>query len=57
MQDEPDDDHEGEEDVERKRDREVWETEPNAGGQFRGLVDEHDTHSYRIDDVSVTVYL
>ena len=52
VQNEPDDDHEGEEDVERQRNRKVWKAEPDTAGQIRGLVDEHDTHRY-IEDVSL----
>ena len=52
VEDEPDDDHEGEEDVERQCDRKVRKSEPDAAGQFRGLVDKHDTHRY-IEDVSL----
>jgi len=50
MQDEPGDDHEGEEDVECHRNRKVWKAKvdgdriPDTAVRLRGLVDEHDTH-------------
>ena len=49
MQDQSDDDHEGEEDVERKRNRKVRKSGPDFGGQFRGLVDEDCTRYYIVD--------
>ena len=57
MQDEPRDNHEGEEDVERNRDRKVWKTEvddgtvPDTAIRLRCLADERDTHPY-IDGVN-----
>ena len=50
VQDESNDDHEGEEDVERNRKRKVWKAEvhgdaaPDAAVWLRGLVDERDAH-------------
>ena len=50
VEDEPNDDHEGEEDVERNRNRKVWKAEvdsdgiPNTAIWLRGLVDERDAH-------------
>lgn len=58
MEDEPYDDHEGEKDIEREGDGEIWIIEaegnlaPVATIRFSHLVvDEHDTHSW-ISDVS-----
>ena len=44
VQDEPDGDHEGEEDVERKGNRKVWNNRPAVAGQLCELVDKHGTH-------------
>ena len=58
MQDEPGDDHEGEEEVERNGNRKVWNTEvdgdrvPDVAARSRGSADEsHDTRRY-INDVT-----
>ena len=45
----PDNDHEGEDDVERKRKRIVWNSGPRVGIRCRALVDVHDTHRYIVD--------
>ena len=46
MHGEPDDDHEGENDVERKRNPIEWKNGPLGGEDRPVLVDEHGTHSY-----------
>ena len=52
MPDEPDNDHEGEEDVERKRNRKVRKGEVAIFVHPRAVVDEQHTRSYT-DNVSL----
>ena len=61
VQDEPDDDHEGEEDIKCDRNRKVWETEvdsdsvPEIFVWLRCLVEENNTHRC-INDASFEYY-